>query len=262
MISCMSCREVTVMMGKVLIVSKGETFMVVTMKKALKSAGYSVDSCAMTARLLNSSKAGVDIFVLYVDEGNEPDQEVLLILRELSVVTEKKVVVIASSEDLRLITQVVPDSNLAATFVRPFDVHGFVNKINELCRSDAPEKKSILVVDDDITYLKMVNKWLSDDYKVSVVSSGMQAITWLAKNKADLVILDYEMPVALGSNIYEMLKSEPQTADIPIMFLTGKNDMESIKKVLSLKPERYLLKSIGKEALLVELENFFSGREA
>ncbi|MBR4513328.1 MAG: response regulator [Lachnospiraceae bacterium] len=249
------------MMGKVLIISKGETFMVVTMKKALKSAGYEVESCAMTPRLVNSSKAGVDMFVLYVDEGNEPDPEVLVILRELSVSSGKKVIVIASSEDLRIIKQTVPDSNLAATFVRPFDVHGFVNKLNELSRADKVEKKNVLIVDDDVTYLKMVNKWLADDYKVSVVSSGLQAIQWLAKNKADLIILDYEMPVANGSSIYEMLKSEPQTGEIPIMFLTGKNDMESIKTVLALKPERYLLKSIGKEALLDELDNFFSGRE-
>ncbi len=261
MISYRLYREDIIMMGKVLIVSKGETFMVVTMKKALKNSGYEVDNCAMTAKILEANKAGVDIYVLYVDDGNEPDQDVLVILRELSVVSGKKVVVIASAEDLRLIQQVVPESNLAATFVRPFDVHGFVAKLNELTRMDAPEKKSILVVDDDVTYLKMVNRWLSEVYKVSVVSSGMQAITWLAKNKADLVILDYEMPVASGSNIYEMLKSEPQTAEIPIMFLTGKNDRESIKKVLSLKPERYLLKSIGKEALLGELDNFFSGRE-
>ena len=245
------------------LLTKGKKTMATTlfqkMKKALKSADYDVESCAMTPRLVNASKDGIEIFVLYVDEGTEPDQEVLVILRELSV-SGKKVIVIASTEELRLIKQIVPDSNLAATFVRPFDVHNFVNKLNELSRDERAEKKTVLIVDDDVTYLKMVNKWLSDDYKVSVVSSGMQAITWLAKNKCDLIILDYEMPVALGSSIYEMLKSEPQTSEIPIMFLTGKNDMESIKTVLALKPERYLLKSIGKEALLDELDNFFSGR--
>jgi CheY-like chemotaxis protein len=55
-----------------------------------------------------------------------------------------------------------------------------------------------------------------------------------------------------------MLRSEPDTRDIPVMFLTGKDDKESVVKVLSLKPEGYLLKSIEKDKLIKELGKFFS----
>lgn len=112
-------------------------------------------------------------------------------------------------------------------------------------------------MDDDASYLTMIYDWLKDSYHVSLVNSGMQAITWLAKNHADLILLDYEMPVTSGPKVLEMIKSEPQTSSIPVMFLTGKNDRASIMKVLELKPADYLLKTIDRAGLREKLERFF-----
>ena len=58
-----------------------------------------------------------------------------------------------------------------------------------------------------------------------------------------------------------MLKSEENTRDIPVMFLTGKNDKESIMEVLKLNPDDYLLKTIGRDALLEKMAEFFESRE-
>ena len=98
-------------------------------------------------------------------------------------------------------------------------------------------KKSILVCDDDPNYLGLVREWLKDTYKVSVVTSGLQAIKWLGKNKADLILLDHEMPVTTGPQVLEMLRADEETRSIPVMFLTGKSDKESVLAVvlLSLK---------------------------
>ena len=65
------------------------------------------------------------------------------------------------------------------------------------------------------------------------------------------------MPVTNGPKIYEMMKSDPEISGIPVMFLTGKNDKESILKVMSLKPAGYLLKTIGKQDLIKTLKQFF-----
>ena len=118
-------------------------------------------------------------------------------------------------------------------------------------------KKHVLIVDDDVTFLKMAYSWLKDKYKVSIVNSAVQAITWLAKNKADVVLLDYEMPVVDGPALLEMLKSETDTDGIPIFFLTGKSDLKSVQKVMDMKPQGYLLKASGKHSLLQELDKFF-----
>ena len=118
-------------------------------------------------------------------------------------------------------------------------------------------KKSILIVDDDSSFIQLLREWLKDDYRVGMAKSGLQAITWLARNSVDLILLDYEMPVINGLQVFEMLKSEAISKNIPVMFLTGKSDKESIMKVMELKPAGYMLKNITKQQLLTHLENFF-----
>ena len=118
-------------------------------------------------------------------------------------------------------------------------------------------KKSILVVDDDPNYLSIVREWLKDTYKVYMANSGLQAIKWLGKNSVDLILLDHEMPVTSGPQVLEMLRSDEETKSIPVMFLTGKGDKESVMKVVALKPEGYFLKSIQRQELLEKLNEFF-----
>lgn len=82
-------------------------------------------------------------------------------------------------------------------------------------------------------------------------------ITHLAKKPADLILLDYEMPVTTGAKVLEMIRSEAETESIPVMFLTGKSDKESIMQVLSLKPADYLLKTIDRQGLREKIDHFF-----
>ena len=80
------------------------------------------------------------------------------------------------------------------------------------------------------------------DYDVSVAQSGLSAIRCLTLDRPDLILLDYEMPVCDGSQVLEMLRAEKEFADIPVIFLTGRRDRESMIKVMPLKPSGYLLK--------------------
>ncbi|MBP5311145.1 MAG: response regulator, partial [Lachnospiraceae bacterium] len=90
-----------------------------------------------------------------------------------------------------------------------------------------------------------------------MANSGLQAIKWLGKNKADLILLDHEMPVTTGPQVLEMLRSDEETKNIPVIFLTGKGDKESVMAVVALKPEGYFLKTIEKDELLAKLNDFF-----
>jgi CheY-like chemotaxis protein len=82
-----------------------------------------------------------------------------------------------------------------------------------------------------------------------------------AENKVDLILLDYEMPVTDGPQVLEMLRADPDTKDIPVIFLTGKGDKESVMSVVSLKPDGYFLKTMGKKDLLEKIKVFFVSRE-
>ena len=55
-----------------------------------------------------------------------------------------------------------------------------------------------------------------------------------------------------------MIRSESEFSDIPVMFLTSKNDKESIQQVLSLKPEGYILKTTKPEQIVQMIEEFFN----
>ncbi|MBP8968100.1 MAG: response regulator [Lachnospiraceae bacterium] len=92
---------------------------------------------------------------------------------------------------------------------------------------------------------------------MTIVSSAMQAINHMSNNQIDLLLLDYDMPITNGPKVYEMMKSDPEISGIPVMFLTGKNDKESIMKVMSLRPAGYLLKTINKADLIKTLKEFF-----
>ena len=91
-----------------------------------------------------------------------------------------------------------------------------------------------------------------------MASSGVQAIKFIAKNKVDLILLDYEMPIANGPQVLEMLRADSENSSIPVMFLTGKSDKDSVLNVINLQPVEYLLKTIDKETLIEKLDTFFA----
>ena len=120
------------------------------------------------------------------------------------------------------------------------------------------EKPRILIVDDDPSYARMVREWIKDFYKVDIVTAGMQAISFLVKlpkkEGVDLILLDYEMPIVDVPQVFQMLRSDSATSAIPVVFLTGVGSREGVTRVMSLKPDGYILKSTPKEELLEFLE--------
>jgi putative two-component system response regulator len=106
------------------------------------------------------------------------------------------------------------------------------------------EKKLILLVDDDLPYLKMIRGSLVRKYRVIPAVSGAHAVSIATVVKPDLLLLDYLMPEMDGSQVLRELRKHEETADIPVMFLTGKNDAPSVHKVMEDHPAGYILKSM------------------
>ena len=123
-------------------------------------------------------------------------------------------------------------------------------------------KRHILIVDDDKNMLKMLRMFLVDDYNVTIVDSGKLALEAVIKKTPDLILLDYEMPVCSGPQMLEMIRSEIKTESVPVIFLTAKGDKESVAKVLSLKPQGYLLKSMPPFQIVESIDNFFASQKA
>ena len=123
-------------------------------------------------------------------------------------------------------------------------------------------KPKVLVVDDSLTIRQGIKELLNEDYEVVLVKSALSAIRSITLDKPDLVLLDYEMPICDGRRVLEMLRSEEEFADIPVIFLTSKTDQESVRKVIALKPEGYLSKYLKPADIKQKIDLNFEKRKS
>ncbi len=150
---------------------------------------------------------------------------------------------------------------LEKNFWIPLHVGNAVTEIEKyLIEKERKARRKILIVDDSITIRQRIKRLLAEDYDVSEVSSGVSAIRSITLDRPDLVLLDYEMPICDGLHVLEMLHSEKEFADIPVIFLTCIDDKESVNKVLSLKADGYLLKYLSPVDIKKRIDEFFAKR--
>lgn len=93
-------------------------------------------------------------------------------------------------------------------------------------------EKIILIVDDDMTSLKLAKNILDKDYRVATIQSGGMVFKYLSKNTPDLILLDLNMPDMDGFEVIERLQSHPSYSNIPVIFLTANQDPQSEAKCL------------------------------
>lgn len=247
-------------MGKqIMVIGKKETFLIRVLLRKITDAGFKAVFVTDDINAINANWESSSLITCYYETSPGLSDSVLRFLVDKHIDDNKQMIVIGDRNEINHVYDVIPGDMIYKVLERPLDAEEYIRHVKDLfSKIDSGEfKKSLLVVDDDPTYLSVVRDWLKGTYQVSMVSSGLQAIKWLGKNKADLILLDYEMPVTDGPQVLEMLRADNETKSIPVIFLTGKSDRESVMAVLSLKPEGYFLKSIEREELLNNLKEFF-----
>lgn len=202
-------------------------------------------------------------FVLYLSEEIADNKEGLDKLSEISDIIVKngsRMMLIGEEKYHKEIMQKIPVLEDFLWLDRPVDVNTLGQTVVKEINGDSvpEEKKKVLIVDDDPSYAKLVMEWIKDYYSVRVATAGMQAINYLKKNKVDLILLDYKMPVVDGPEVFKMLKSEPELEKIPVIFLTGVDTPEGVSRLMELEPDGYIVKSTTRENLLKLIEEQFS----
>lgn len=247
------------MSNKMIVIGEKETFIVRVLVKKAKDAGADCEFVPWTINSINTHLENMPLIVLFMDDNSKPSEEVLHFLQDNMREKDIQMMIIGEAADVQYVCDHFPNELINATFYRPVDNEVFAERVSEYLKhvESGEFKKSILIVDDDPNYLSLVREWLKGTYKVAMANSGLQAIKWLGKNKVDLILLDHEMPVTSGPQVLEMLRSDSETCNIPVMFLTGKGDKQSVMAVVALKPEGYFLKNISKEELLEKLQEYF-----
>ncbi|RYY06646.1 MAG: response regulator [Sphingobacteriaceae bacterium] len=115
---------------------------------------------------------------------------------------------------------------------------------------DAEAKKQILVVDDDISILKLLNFILTKDYQVVTKNSGIEAFKWLEEgNYPELIISDLEMPYFNGTSFIRNLKISGFYRDTPVIVLSGAADIKEQVENMSFAVEGYINKPFNPTAL-------------
>ena len=123
--------------------------------------------------------------------------------------------------------------------------------------ADDDSMHHILIVDDDSDFVSLVSRWLKKEYRVSAIHSGDQALLYLQTEKPDLVLLDCEMPGMSGLEVLAKIRDDEETEGLPVIFLTGTEDRKLVKDAERLRPEGFLLKSSGKQGLMMAVSHFF-----
>ncbi len=122
----------------------------------------------------------------------------------------------------------------------------------------------ILLVEDDSNILAIAELALSKVGKHEVVTAqdGVQTLAMVAKSKPDLILLDVMMPVMNGFDACLKLKANPETASIPVIFLTARAQAHEVQHGMSIGAIGYILKPFDPMTLHLKIEEILKNHAA
>jgi DNA-binding response OmpR family regulator len=120
----------------------------------------------------------------------------------------------------------------------------------------------VLVVDDDRFLLSLVRQTLQDQYEVSVVSRGPEAIAMARVMRFDLILLDASMPDMDGFEVLERLQSHPALRLIPVLMLTALRSAGDVRRATQAGAIGYITKPFRPGELLLRVARVFERQAA
>ncbi len=118
----------------------------------------------------------------------------------------------------------------------------------------------VLVVDDEDMTRKLLRLMLErDGFTILEAEDGQQALEVIAESKPDIVILDVMMPNMDGFTTCQELRSQPETAELPIILLSARSQTEAVRAGLESGADRYMTKPISKPELVQTITDLLAG---
>ena len=111
------------------------------------------------------------------------------------------------------------------------------------------EKRSVVVVDDQASVCTGIASNLKFDYTVYPFTSGSEALEFLSKNHADIVLLDYEMPNMTGYEVLLSIRTTQLTKELPVIFLTAHTNERMKQEMMGRGATDYLCKPVDPNEL-------------
>lgn len=246
--------------NNVVVIRDKESVIVRSVEKKIGELGYTTVFSGVEIREIQRFANQAMVFVMYMPSDiTENLIKSLVYISDMVTENDQFFIAIGDKKHYDSLVKNIPSIGKNIWLDRPLDMNMFTSVVEEVMAAVQArlKQKNILIVDDDATYARMVRDWLRDYYKTYVVTSGMQAITFLTKNKIDLILLDYDMPIVDGANVLQMLREDVKTASIPVIFLTSIVAKQKVANAMSLRPKGYFLKSTSRAELIKSIGDFF-----
>lgn len=162
---------------------------------------------------------------------------------------------IADSNDLktRLAAMRV---DACAYWSKPVDPFLVAKRVRELTASESDTSYRVLIVEDDPAQADFADAILSKvHFKCRSVTDPLQVMDALCEFKPDLILMDLYMPGASGTELTTVIREQNEFVDIPIVFLSGEQDIDKQLKALSFGGEDFLAKPIAPKHLISTVTN-------
>ncbi len=198
----------------------------------------------------------VDVIILDVAMPMMDGFETLEQLRKIEECINVPVILCTSKRDRETIVNsgiMGVDSFLA----KPFAKSTLIQKVSDAYekRISKVNKKTVLAIDDDMSYLKLINDFLKDRYNVVMINSGKLALSYLTKHIPDIIIMDYQMPLYNGASLMNIIQKNTRGISVPIIVLSGALDRDVLQECYNFNPSAILAKPIHKTALIEHIES-------
>ena len=243
---------------KILLIGDTKEYLFLSLVERLAEASYQIVKSDPDIDEINKGIRNCWFVVIYASDAVIAKTSTLAYIRDNVIGRDLPLFVVGDKNQIDVLKVTIYDHLIEKEFYRPINITQMVVYLDDYMKHfEQNNRKRILVVDDSGTMLHNAKSWLGEKYSVELANSGTMAIKNMTLRKPDLVLLDYEMPVVDGAQVFEMIKAEPDFEQIPVVFLTGKSDPDSVKKCLSLKPSGYLLKSMTPDEIVGAIDDFF-----
>lgn len=207
-------------------------------------------------------KHHIDLILLDVEMPIMDGYITLERLRKLEECINVPIILLTGHKDKSTILQ-FGSMGIDGYLAKPVPKETLINKVKEVLDTYTKydNKKTVLLIDDDVAYLKQLETMLHSKYNVVMINSAKMALNYLSKEHPDIIILDYEMPLYNGANVMNMLQRSGRERHIPVIILSGSLDKKSLENCYLHNPAAYLAKPVPKDLLVYTIEKALTTEE-
>ncbi len=234
------------------VVDDDEVSRVILYKYLILEKQYTTNLYASGEEFLESTTKKIpDLVLLDIEMPGANGIEVFDRMRKIKELENVPVIFLTGKEDRSTVLKCI-GRGADGYMVKPVSKTDLKTKMDEVLKryDDFKANKTVLMVDDDVEFLKISKIKLSKYFKVLTVDSGKTALDYLTSHRVDIIILDYFMPLYDGKNILNILKHRESTKNIPVVMVTALSQEEVITACGDNQPDAIVTKPVDLEELL------------